>query len=247
MERLLRLACQVAIDGDEVARARDLARDDDLVLAQAGLEGEGGRLHGGDHHALVQDVLRTPAQVAVGVLLHLGNDEFLVERSAIDADTHGLAVIDGHLADGGELFIAATAGADVAGIDAVLVERRGAVRVAREQEVAVVVEVADERCGAAGVEHPLLDLGDGGSRFRQVDRDAHEFGPGLGQLDALLRRGGRVGRVGHRHRLDHDGRAAANLHVADLDADGLVEPHRSRHRRHHTNRSCQPVVTVLFK
>ena len=95
--------------------------------------------------------------------------------------------------------------------------------IARQQQVAVVVEVADERRRAAGVEHPLLDLGHGRRRFGQVHRDAHHLRSGLGQLDALLRRGRRVGRVGHRHRLHDDRRAAADLDVADAHADGAVE------------------------
>src|SRR3954465_7380505 len=56
------------------------------------------------------------------------------------------------------LLPAAAAHADGAGIDPVLVERVGAVRVARQQEMAVVVEVADQRSRHAGVEHALLDL-----------------------------------------------------------------------------------------
>ena len=228
-------------------RPRNLAGDDDLVPAQAALERQLGGLQRRQHHAVVDDLFRRLAEVLVGVLLHLGHDQLLIERAAVDADAHRLLILDRDRADHRELLVAPLARADVARVDAVLVERLRGVRIAGEEEMPVVVEVADERRGASGVEHPLLDLGDGGSRFRQVDRDAHEFGPGLGQFNTLLRRGGRVGRVGHRHRLDNDGRAATNLHVADFDADGLVEPHRSRHRRHHTNRSCQPVVTVLFK
>ena len=89
--------------------------------------------------------------------------------------------------------------------------------------MAVVVEVADERRGAAGVEHPLLDFGHRRRRLRQVDGDAHHLRSGLSQLDALLRRRRRVGGVGHRHRLDDDGRAAADLDAADADADGSVK------------------------
>ena len=99
-----------------------------------------------------------------------------------------------------------------------------AVRVARQQQVPVVVEVADERRRAAGVEHPLLDLGHRGRGLGHVDRDAHHLRSGFPQLDDLPRRRRRVGGVGHRHRLDDDGRAAADLDAADLHADGLVEP-----------------------
>ena len=114
---------QRTIDVDQVARPRHFARDDDLVTGQSALERQLGRLQGREHHALVDDVVRVTTEPAVGVLLHLRHDQFLVQRAAVDADAYRLAVIDGHLADGGELLVAALAGADVAGVDAVLVER----------------------------------------------------------------------------------------------------------------------------
>ena len=100
----------------------------------------------------------------------------------------------------------------------------GAVGIAREQQMAVVVEVADERRRDARVEHPLLDLGHRRRRFGHVDGHPDHLGPGLRQLDALLRGRRRIRRVGHRHRLDDDGRAAADLNVADANADRLVKP-----------------------
>ena len=59
--------------------------------------------------------------------------------------------------------------------------------------------------------------------FGHVDRDPHHLRSRFGQLDALLRRRRRIRRVGHRHRLHDDGRAAADLDGADADADGLVQ------------------------
>ena len=106
-----------------------------------------------------------------------------------------------------------------------------AAREARQQQVAVVVEVADERRRAAGVEHALLDLRHGGGRFGRVDGDPDHLRARLGQLDALARRGLRVGRVGHRHALHDDRRAAADLDGADLDGDGLVEAQGQAFRR----------------
>ena len=103
----------------------------------------------------------------------------------------------------------------------------------RQQQVTVVVEVADERRRAAGIEHPLLDLGNGGRGLRQVDGDPHHLRSGLGELDALLGRPPRVGGVGHRHRLHDDGSAAAYLDggdaavAANLHADGLVKSHKA--------------------
>src|SRR5205814_10558788 len=44
VQRLLGFGAQVAIDGYQVAGARSFAGDDDLIVAQAGLEGEFGGL-----------------------------------------------------------------------------------------------------------------------------------------------------------------------------------------------------------
>ena len=68
----------------------------------------------------------------------------------------------------------------------------------------------------------LLDLGHRRRRFGQVDGDAHHLRAGLPQLDALLRGRRRIRRVGHRHRLHDDRRAAADGDVADLHADGAM-------------------------
>ena len=229
MQRLRGLFRQRAIDLDQVARPRQLARDDDLIRPEPGLHGEFGRLHRRQHHAFADDVVRLLAEVAVGVLLHLRHDQLLVEGAAVDADAHGLAVFDGHLADGRELFITALAGADVAGIDAVLVERARRAWVSREQQVAVVVEVADQRRRAAGIEHALLDLGHRRRRFWHVDGDPHHLRPRLPQLDALLRGAPGVGRVGHGHRLNHHGSAAAHHDVADVNARRPMPPIDRQH------------------
>ena len=98
------------------------------------------------------------------------------------------------------------------------------VGVLRQQDMAVVVEVADERRGDARVEHALLDGGHRGRRLGQVDRDAHELRARLRELDALPRGRVDVGRVGVGHRLDGNGRAAADLDRPDLYADRFMKP-----------------------
>ena len=176
----------------------------------------------GKHHALVDDVFGRFSEVVVGIFLHFAHDEFLIQRAAVDADAHRLAVVARHLADRGKLFVAALAVADVAGIDAVFIERSRAIGIFREQDVAVVMEVADDGDVAAGVKQALLDFGDGRGGFGHVHRDADKFGAGLGKFEALLRGGGDVGRVGVGHGLHDDWRAAAYLDVADLYADRFV-------------------------
>ena len=131
----------------------------------------------------------------------------------------GLAMAAGGLDHLGELRVALAAAADVAGIDAVLVERLGAGRVCGEQLVAVEVEVADQRHRAALGAEPVADVRDRGGRLVGVDRHAHQLGSRLGELAHLARRRCDVRRVGIGHRLDDDRRAAADLDGADADCD----------------------------
>ena len=232
MKGLIGAPRELAVDDDEIAWPRRFAGDDDLILPQTAFDRERRRLDGREHHAFVDDFLGRPAEIAIRVLLHLRDDELLVERAAVDPDAHRLRVVDGDLANGRELLVASLSRPDVARVDSIFIERARAVRVSRQQQVTVVMEVADERSGAAGLEHPLFDLGNRSGRIRQVDGHTHELGSGFGELDALLRRGARVGRIGHRHRLHDDRRTAANLDVTDLHAHSPVKPHlwhRSSH------------------
>ena len=223
VQRLVGLLRERAIDVDQVTRPRQLARDDDLVLAQAGLDRELGRLDRRQHHALADDVVGVLAEVAVGVLLHLRHDQLLVEGAAVDADAHRLAVIDRDLADGRELLVAPLAGADVAGIDAVLVER---VARTRGSASAAGGRCSESRRSAARCSRRracgclISGTAAAASGRLTVTRTISE--PGLPQLDALLRGRAGIRRVGHRHRLHDDGRAAADGDVADLHADGAM-------------------------
>ena len=149
---------------------RNFAGNDDLILAQAAFERQFGGFERGEHHALVDDFFGSFAEVLVGVFLHLAHDQLLIERAAIHADAHGLAVVARDFADGGELLVAPLAVADVAGIDAVFVERAGAIGIFREQDVAVVMKIADDGNVAAGIEQALLDFRNSRGGFRACSR-----------------------------------------------------------------------------
>jgi hypothetical protein len=84
--------------------------------------------------------------------------------------------------------------ADIAGIDAVLVERLGAGRMIGEQLVADVVEVADQRHVDAALGEPLADMRHGGGGLVAVDGDAHELGAGARQRRHLAHRSPRCRR-----------------------------------------------------
>ena len=149
---------------------------------------------------------------------HLGQ-QLLVERAPVHADADRLVVRDRDLDDLRELLVAAL-GADVAGIDAVLGQRRRRLGVLRQQQVAVVVEVADER----HVDPEPVELGaDDRDRLGGlvvVDGDAHQLRSGVGELRDLDGGGVGIGGVGVRHRLDDDRVRRSDRDVADQHGQG---------------------------
>ncbi len=191
-------------------------------MAQTGFQRQIRRLQRGKHHAVVDDLFGFLAEILVGVLLHLLHDQFLIQGAAIHADADRFAVIDGDFADGGELFVAALSRADVAGIDAVFIESFRAFGILREQDVAVVMEVADDGYFAASSEQAFLDDRDSFRRFGNVHCPANDLTAGFGKFERLLECSLDVGGVGVGHGLDHDWCAAANLDVANLYAIRFV-------------------------
>ena len=95
------------------------------------------------------------------------------------------------------------------------------------------MEVADERRLAAGVEHPLLDLGHGRRRFGHVDGDPHHLRARLRELDALLRR--RRASAVSVIVIDWTtiGAPPPTWTRPDFHAHGLVEPNRWHGMRRH--------------
>jgi hypothetical protein len=186
MKRLLCFAGEIAVDGNQIARARSLAGDDDLIVAQTAFECQLGGLQSGEHHAIVDNFFGFFAEIFVRVLLHFVHDELLIQRAAIHADAHGLAIVARNFADRRKLLVAALARANVAGIDAVLVQRFRALRIFRKENVAVVMKIADDGRVAARIEQALLNFGHGGSSLRHIYRPADNLRAGFRKLDSLL-------------------------------------------------------------
>ena len=93
-----------------------------------------------------------------GVRVHELGQELLVERAPVDPDADRLVVLDGDPDDRREVLVVPLR-ADVARVDPVLGEGGRGLRVLRQQEVAVVVEVADDRDVDAQAAHLAHDPG----------------------------------------------------------------------------------------
>ncbi len=185
------------------------------------------RLHHGlaRHRAGIERIRRG------GVLFHQPGQQFLIERTPVGADAHRLVVLVGDLDDVGELRVALVLEADIAGIDAVFVERLGAGRIVGEQLVADIMEIADQGRGDAALAQAVADMRHGGGGFLAVDRDAHQFGAGARQRCDLGDGAFDIGGVGVGHRLHDDRRAAADGDIADHDLGGFMPRRWGRRRR----------------
>ncbi len=124
-------------------------------------------------------------RLLVGILLHFLHDQFLIQRAAVHADAHRLAVIARHLADGRKLLVTTLSRADIARINAIFVQRRRAFGIFRQQHMPVVVKIANDRNIAARIEQAFLDLGHRRRRFRHIHGPAHDLRACLGQLHGL--------------------------------------------------------------
>ena len=156
------------------------------------------------------------------VLVHQLGQQFLVERAPIGADADRLVVLVGDLDDVGELRVTLVLEADIAWIDAVFVERLGAIRILGEQLVADVMEIADQGRGDATLAQAVTDVRNGGGGLLAVDRDAHHFRAGARQCGDLRDRALDIGGVGIGHRLHDDRGPPADGNIADHDLGGFM-------------------------
>ena len=163
----------------------------------------------------------------LGVLVHHAGQQRLVERSPVHADPDRLLILHRDFNHGAEVVVVLASYADVAGIDAVLGQAFGAAGILGEQEMSVVVEVADDGDADALLVETLDDVGDGFGGVVIVDGDSHHFAARFRQGGYLLDRAGDVGGVGIGHRLHHNWCSAADSHSADRGGDGLSASHFS--------------------
>jgi hypothetical protein len=153
----------------------------------------------------------------LAVRVHHARQELRIERAPVHADAHGLAVLDRLLDHRRELVVALRAVADVARVDAVLVEHDRALRHLREELVAVEVEVADERdLHVHRVEAPA-DLRHWRAASDGVHGDAHDLGARARELATCSAVACAFSVVRVRHGLHEDGRGAADDLVGHAD------------------------------
>ena len=145
----------------------------------------------------------------------------MIERAPVDADAHRLLILDGALDHGAEVVVVLAADRNIAGIDAVLGQRARRGGIFLEQDVAVVVEVADDGHAQAALFQSFDDRWNGGCGALVVHRDAHDLRAGKSEGRNLLDGGLCVRRVGVGHRLHDDRDLPAHANVSNFDGRGF--------------------------
>ena len=217
MQRIIAARGELRVDVEQIADAGDLGRQDDHVVAEAvALGGSGGLERAGDH-GLNHHVARGQRLRQLAVLVHHARQQTLIKRSPVDADADRLVILDGALDHDAEVRIVFAPDRNVAGIDAVLGEGARSGRIFLEQDVAVVMKVADDRHAQAALFESFNNVRNGCRGVFIVDRDANQLGAGESERRNLGNCGLYVGRIGVGHRLDDDGNFPADSDVADAD------------------------------
>ena len=109
VERVVAAGGEAAVDIDQVGDQRHLGGDDDAIVAEASVFGEGSGAECALEHGLDIDIACVVRLGAVRVLIHHRREQVLIERSPIHADADRLAVGDGDFDDRAEVFVAAFA------------------------------------------------------------------------------------------------------------------------------------------
>ena len=221
MQRIVAAGGERAVDVNQALRAGDLGAQNDPVARQSVFLGNLGGAQRALDDRLLGDFLGFERLGAAGVLVHHPSQQSLVQGSPVDADAHRLVVLDGNTNHGAEIVVMLLADVDIAGIDAVLGEKPGAVGKLGQQQMAVVVEVADDGNGNALRFESPEDIGQGGGGGVRVDRDTDEFRSRASERRNLTDGRGGVRRVRVGHGLNDDRMRSADQYASDSGGYGL--------------------------
>jgi len=219
MQGVVRAAADLAVDRDEFLDLAHLAGDHDPIAPEPERLGLTCASKGRLHERLAGHFGGAFRLFGLRVLVHQPGREALIEAPPVDPDPDRPPVLDSRLDHGCEALVALLAEAHVAGVDAVFGEGPGALRVALQQPVAVVVEVADEGNAASGPVKRAPYLGNRLRRIGVVDGHPDQLRARLGEGPDLGDGRRHVGGVRIRHGLDHDRGSSADDHISDPDAD----------------------------
>ena len=165
------LVGKFAVGRDHLAQARDLARNDYPVRAQA----ETDRLIAAPQRALDEgfllDIIPVQRFGPTRIGVHLFDQQLLIEAPGVHPDPDGLPEVPGDLDERSEILVATVAATHIARVDTELSKGGCAIGVVVQQTMADEVKVADQRYEVAAVIEARPDFGNGAGGGIVVNRD----------------------------------------------------------------------------
>jgi len=180
------------------------------------------------HHRLQHHRARVRRRRLPGILVHQPREQRLVERTPVNANPHGTVILHRGFDHRAEVVVVLPPDIHVARIDSVLRQRAGALGIFLQQDVAVVMKIADDGNADAGA---VQFLDDARHRLRGlviVDRDAHQFRASARQGGGLVHRALDIRGIRVRHRLHDDRMARPDSNSAYIDHNRAA-PRQDRH------------------
>ena len=167
-----------------------------------------------DNQCLAHDVRGLARGRKCRVFVHHAGKEFRVQAAPIDADTHRFAISAGCFNHGRKLIVAFHSATNVSGIDPVLIQHLGAIRILGQQLMSIEMKIADQGHSTSFDLQQIANLGHRCGGCGRIDRDAHEFRACLGKFTNLSSGRFHILRVGIRHRLYDDWRTTSDSNPA---------------------------------
>ena len=104
MQRVIGALCKHCVNGNQILHLTNLGRQDDLVAAKADFFCKICRNQRRLNNGFTHDFLRAQRRTLSLIAIHQRGQQFLIERSPVNADTDRLVITDRHFNDIGELL-----------------------------------------------------------------------------------------------------------------------------------------------
>ncbi len=165
----------VPIHVDQILHAADFCAEDNLIATQSVFFRQLGGVQRAYHHGFHGHVASVFRLGRAGIFVHHAREQLLIERSPVDADAHWFLILDGNFDHDAEVVVVLAAHAYVARVDAVLGQCARALRIFLQQQMAVVMKVADDGHVDPTALEQIHNLGDGFGGVIVVYGNADQF------------------------------------------------------------------------
>ena len=120
-------------------------------------------------------VARIAGLSAACVVVHQAGEKILIQRSPVDTNPNRLLVFQSDFDDRSEIVVVLAAHSNIAGIDSIFVERCCTIWILAQQNVPVVMKIANNRRCNVPIPQTIYDFAYSSGSFARIDRNPDKF------------------------------------------------------------------------